>query len=246
MRHQFRATMLALSGLALALAACGGDEPTGPGVAPASGPTPAATSNAWIPRADMLTIRTNLAVATVPNAAGQSVVYTIGGTNPQGVPLKTVAAYNVATNTWAFRRALPAALAWTNGAAVLNGKIYISGGFSDFDQYHLSHALYLYDPVTNTWTRKHDMPSVQGQYHDPAYVGAQGVSGVINGKLYVVTACFWTDEPWPDYQEGSCFGKGLGPAFFRYNPATDQWSTLPSPFGSALVLSPFAGGVIGR
>ena len=35
-----------------------------------------------------------------------------------------------------------------------------------------------------------------------------------------------------------------GPGFFRYNPVTDQWTILPSPFG-AETRSPYAGGVIG-
>jgi hypothetical protein len=244
MRHQSWPAMLALG--SLVLAACG-DETTAPSEASASPATAAVTSNAWITRADMLTTRTDLAVATVPNAAGQSIVYTIGGRNPNGVPLKTVSAYNVATNTWTFRRALPVALAWTNGAAVINGKIYVSGGFSDYNQYHLSHALYMYDPATNTWTRKHDMPSVHGPYGsgDPRYVGAQGVTGVINRKLYVVSTCYWIEGPIQSYYESTCYGKGVGPAFFRYDPATDRWAVLPSPPWGPSAESPFEGGVLG-
>lgn len=242
MRHQSRAAILALS--SFVLAACG-EETTGPSPAPASGLMAAVTSNSWITRAAMLTTRTDLAVATVPNAAGQSIVYTIGGRNPNGTPLKSLALYNVATNTWSFGRALPVALAWSNGAGVINGKIYISGGFSDYNQYLLSNALYMYDPATNTWTRKHDMPSVEGPFHDFNYVGAQGVTGVINGKLYVVTACYSTNEPWPYLSESGCYGSGVGPAFFRYNPATDRWVTLPSPPWGQGAGSPFQGGVIG-
>ena len=44
-------------------------------------------------------------------------------------PLAKVTAYNVATNTWTDRRPLPVPLAWSNGAGVINGKIYVSGGF---------------------------------------------------------------------------------------------------------------------
>jgi Kelch motif protein/kelch motif-containing protein len=233
----------------LALAACN-DDTTAPSAIP-EGPSAAvqaAAANSWITRADMLTTRSNLAVATVTNAAGQSIVYTIGGTNPNGVPLKTVTAYNVATNTWTFRRALPVALAWTNGAAVINGKIYISGGFSDYLQERLSNALYMYDPVANTWTRKRDMPSVKGRFDDPFYVGARGTTGVINGKLYVVTGCYMSDEPWPDLQESGCYETSVEPAFFRYNPVTDQWAALPSPetaFGGEGVGRPYTGGIIG-
>lgn len=227
---------------ALGLAACG-EEATQPNPPADQVPTAAeavVASNTWIKWADMLTSRTALAVATVTNPAGQSVVYAMGGRNPNGVPIATVAAYNVATNTWTFRRGLPVGLANSNGAGVINGKIYVSGGFTDWASENLSGALYMYDPAANTWTRKHDMPSVQGPYHDPFYVGAQGVTGVINGKLYVVTACYWSDSPWP-YMEGC---RGRGPGFFRYNPVTDQWSSLPYPWDDQ-ARSPFAGGVIG-
>jgi hypothetical protein len=249
MRPQRLTAMLALG--SLAIAACNEDT-TAPSAAPASpsAEIQAAAANSWTIRTDMLTTRTNVAVATVKNAAGQSIVYAIGGRNPNGVPLKTVSAYNVATNTWTFRRALPVALAWTNGAAVINGKIYVSGGFSDYLAEHLSNALYMYDPATNTWTRKHDMPSVSGPYDDPLYVGAQGVTGVINGQLYVITTCYTSDAPWPDMPESSCYenGKLVGPAFFRYNPVSDRWLALSSPssaFADTTMLSPFVGGVTG-
>jgi N-acetylneuraminic acid mutarotase len=236
-----------LSASVLALAACGEEAPTEPTIPTqptASVPELAVASNTWITRADLLVSRSNVTLATVTNASGQSVVYAIGGRNPNRRPLTTVTAYNVATNTWHFRHALPAPLANTNGAGVINGKIYVSGGLLDYTYDTPSHALYMYDPNTDTWTRKHDMPSVQGPYHDPFYVGAQGVTGVISGKLYVVTQCYWEDQPKPYFGESGCYGTGVGPAFFRYDPVTDHWDTLPSPFGS-YVAGPFAGGVIG-
>ena len=64
-----------------------------------------------------------------------------------------------------------------------------------------------------------------------------GVTGVINGKLYVVSGCFLAWEPWGYYE--TC-----NPLFFRYNPATDRWVTLPPPF-SEPTHGPSIGGVIG-
>ena len=65
--------------------------------------------------------------------------------------------------------------------------------------------------------------------------GAEGVTGVIDGKLYVVTLCdnFW--EP----QE--CGGTYI--ALYRYNPLTDRWVTLPAPPDVFSSLN--GGGVIG-
>ncbi len=232
---------LALS--ALGLAACGDDittQPNLPKEPPAAVPELTVTSNTWITRANMNN-RTDLAVATVTNAAGQSIVYAIGGLNPNRVPLAKTTAYNVSTNTWTFRRPQPIPLAQTNGAAVLNGKIYVSGGFSDYSQSELSIRLYMYDPAANAWTRKRDLPILHDAHGGPSSLfGARGVSGVIKGRLYVVTGCFM------QLFEPAVFAQEVcGPGLFRYNPVTDKWTILPSPpFGND-AHSPYAGGVIG-
>ena len=104
------------------LAACGNDTPTES--TPAAQPAPAGPENAlaggWTTLANMPASRTELAAATVTNAAGQSMVYAIGGYNSSRIPLSKVTAYNVATNTWTFRRSLPRPLASSNGAAALS------------------------------------------------------------------------------------------------------------------------------
>ena len=197
-------------------------EPTAAEPAPGAAQL-AIVSNSWIQRADMRS-RTDLAVATVTNAAGQSIVYAIGGLGPEG-RLDRVTAYNVATNTWTVRRSLPVELAWSNGAGVINGKIYVSGGYPSGD--FPSRALYVYNPFTNSWTRKRDMPAL----------GAEGVTTVINGKLYVTTACFFAGVP-GGYE-------GCAPWLFRYNPVTDQWTTLRSPPTVSGTVSPYMGGAIG-
>jgi N-acetylneuraminic acid mutarotase len=162
--------------------------------------------------------RIELAAATVTDAAGRSTLYAIGGRTTAGGVLAKVTAYNVATNTWTFRRLLPEARYRTNGAGVIDGRIYVSGGYGAWGP---ERSLYMYDPAANTWTRKRDMP----------VSGASGVSGVINGRLYVVTVCF-------DYCPATLR------ALFRYNPGTDRWTTLtPPPEG--LFTSFNGGGVIG-
>jgi N-acetylneuraminic acid mutarotase len=238
----------------LALAGCGTDTPTQPSTAsPSSGTTPemAVASDSWIKRAHMPGVRAYLAAATVANAAGQSIVYAIGGSNFQGciqcsgirAPVNTVTGYNVATNTWASRRPLPVPLTYSNGAGVINGKIYITGGYTRIDPLPLStSALYMYDPLTNTWSRKHDMPEVRSKYtNEVGNPGVGGVTGVIGGRLYVVTSCM-THLSYGDV-EGCIFAPSAA-LFFRYNPVTDRWTTLPTPFPGGSQ-SPYAGGVIG-
>jgi N-acetylneuraminic acid mutarotase len=226
--HALLPAALALS--TLWLAACGNDTPTEP--------PEMALAGSWITMANMPASRTDLAAATVTNAAGQSIVYAIGGFNSWQLSLSKVTAYNVATNTWTFRRPLPTGLGYTNGAGVVNGKIYVSGGNISWNS--TSRALYMYDPATNTWTRKRDMPNVPSVYGDNLSAGVGGVTGVINGKLYVVTSCI-VGLPGEGYFEGC--SEHPAPLFFRYNPVTDRWATLAPPLPAAQ--SPYAGGVIG-
>ena len=67
----------------------------------------------------------------------------------------------------------------------------------------------MFDPATNRWTRKRDMPEET----------SGGMSAVSNNKLYVVTDC----------QGEGCNPSNDIPRFYRYDPATDTWATLPTP-----------------
>jgi N-acetylneuraminic acid mutarotase len=234
MRHPFRLTGLALG--SLVLAACG-EKTTEPNQAADQLTTTelAVAGNTWLTRANMPADRTRLAAATITNAAGQSIVYAIGGLTPTGKPSDKVTAYNVATNTWTFRRPLPEPLAETNGAGVIDGKIYVSGGYSDPD--FPTSALYMYNPATNAWTEKTGIPTVIVNGEKQYGLGL-GVTGVIGGRLYVLSGCFMAWPPWGYYEE-------CNPLFFRYNPVTDRWTTLPPPFAGEDAGSPYAGGVIG-
>jgi N-acetylneuraminic acid mutarotase len=193
------------------------DSPTQPEqpVEPAELPSVAvaAASNTWRTRANMPSDRYGPAVAVVTNAQGQTVLYAIGGTTITGkrVPVGKVQAYNAATNTWTTRASLPEALYNTDGAGVINGKIYLSGG-ERYDRSIVA-SLFVYDPGTNQWTRKKDMPGRS----------FGGVTGVYQNKLYVVTLC--DNDP-------ECAGGGGRVGMFRYDPAADAWrflSFVPHP-----------------
>ena len=195
----------------LTLAACGDDTPTQPTTADQlpNSTQLAVASNTWLTRRDMPLDLVSQAAAVVPNANGQSILYAIAGSKADAfpsVPVGEVRSYNVATNTWDYsRRDMPAARYRMNGAGVINGKIYVSGGFGSNRAKPPSPNLFVYDPAKNTWTQKRDMP--EG--------GGDGVTGVIEDKLYVVT-----------------FSPGLADGvanFFRYDPTKDSWTKLPSP-----------------
>jgi N-acetylneuraminic acid mutarotase len=187
---------LALALASTLLASCGpNDSPTGPG-----GPSRAvaAAANTWSARAPLPTSRVSLAAAVINNG-GQPILYAIGGDDGDGVTLDRVDAYDFAANSWTGRAPLPARLEETNGAVVIGGKIYLSGG-RDLDNSSPGsddgaprRTLYVYSPAANSWTRKADMP-------EPSIAG---VSGAINGQLYVLI---------PESAH-----------FYSYDPATDTW-----------------------
>ena len=189
-------------------------------------PTPyrvAALSGSWVTRAEMPRWRQQHATVTLTNAAGQSVLYVIGGRTIRGaLHPATNQAYNVATNRWTTAARQPRSYYQGNGAGVIKGKIYISGGFHpSTDVAFASSALYMYDPDGDTWVEKHSMPSG----------GMRGVTGVIGDRLYVLTGCPLASD---------CNGDPPL-AFFRYDPSTDQWASLPAPpsyhrFGMAGVI----------
>jgi N-acetylneuraminic acid mutarotase len=198
---------------ALLLAALGCRDEHGSPTEPAATPSPAGVrSDAWITRAEMPRWRRHHVTATITNEARQSVMYVIGGVTIGGGLLPaTNQAYNVATNRWRTAAPQPRSYWQGNGAGAIKGKIYISGGFHPSNEGpSASAALYMYDPVADTWTYKRSMPSR----------GMLGVTGVIGDRLYVLTGC--------PLGPVACDGDPVA-AFYRYDPTTDSWATLPPP-----------------
>ena len=190
---------VALTVAAFAVSACALDQtPTQPASDATAAAAPAlAVANSWTTRAPMRTGRHAFGAAVLGNTSGNPVFYAIGGYTPEGggQVVATVEAYNFATNTWRARAPLPIGVAHPNGVGVIGGKLYISGGVREGgdDSAFPVRYLFVYDPGRNTWSRKADMPRAIGQ----------GVTGVINGKLYVLG----------------------GRQLYRYDPATNRWQT---------------------
>ncbi len=182
--------------------------PTQPSAAdqPASGPDFALASNSWTARPRIPTGRQELDAAVVNNSAGQPVLYVIGGMNRVDEPVSRVEAYNYSTNRWTTNAASGSSVA-TNGVGVIGGKLYISGGAADHGQGPESHAaLVVYDPVRDAFSPKARLPQTS----------SNGVSGVIGGRLYVLTGL--CDDCSPKITR----------KLYRYDPGTNAWTPLRS------------------
>jgi N-acetylneuraminic acid mutarotase len=192
----------------LALTACGESTAPNPQKAPASDPqvtalsVSAAAANTWTTkRITLFPPRFDMVAATVNNF-----IYLIGGDagHEPDRELGTHDAYDVVKNVWIRRKTLPSGRSELNGASVIGGKIYVTGGLTsapDASGFLISKALLVYNPQTNTWGRRADMPRRS----------ANGAQGVINGLLYVYVPSGGNGE------------------FFRYNPTTNSWTRRTPP-----------------
>jgi hypothetical protein len=192
---------------ALTLASCGGDT-TQPN--PAEGavlhtPEAAVSSGTWTRIRQMWPPRASMAAGTLNN-----IIYVAGGDIWTVGITARVDAYHVATNTWAQVKSLPTRLIWPYGVSALNGRLYVAGGYTadeDGSPGNPSRDLFEYTPATNSWVRKRPLPA--SVFSSPGCEG--GAQGVIGGRLYIYVPC------------------EFGGRFFRYNPVTDRFASLPVP-----------------
>jgi len=95
------------------------------------------------------------------------------------------------------------------GTAVIDGRIYVVGGQTGQDQASTSRSeLDVYDPATDTWTRKASLPIPL----------SHTVATPLDGRLVVMAGQ-------TAYNQSSA-------SVFLYDPATDRWATaspLPAP-----------------
>lgn len=173
---------------------------------PASGPDFALVSDRWTARLPIPTGRQDLDAAVVNNSAGQPVLYVIGGLDRVDELVSRVEAYNYSTNRWTTKTASGSSVA-TNGVGVIGGKLYISGGAADHGEGPESHAgVVAYDPVRDVFSSKASLP----------HTSSNGVSGVVSGRLYVLTGL--CDDCTPRITRN----------LYRYNPSTNAWKALTS------------------
>jgi len=209
----------------LALTACAEDRtPTQPesGAEPAAAASLAAAfvPNTWTLKAapPNYSFVDGLSAGVVPDASGQSIVYVLGGRDDDGGCGASILTYKIGTNTWSSKGYEPRVYVFnSNGVGKIGNTLYISGGESYCGGYwHIDGHFSAYDPATNTLTAKPNPPKLT----------ADGVTGVIDGKLYVLPGkCSGEVYPYPFYCEYEPYRR-----LFRYNPATNYWATKrPAP-----------------
>jgi N-acetylneuraminic acid mutarotase len=103
--------------------------------------------------------------------------------------------YDPKTNAWTARRQAPH-FHRRGAAAVLDGKLYVAGGFKDF--YQAVADLDVYDPATNTWRTLAPLP-VAGVAQGAALQGQFYVVVGLRTYAYNRTTNRWTAKARPDF-----------------------------------------------
>jgi N-acetylneuraminic acid mutarotase len=155
-------------------------------------------TDTWTTKSEMPTARQGLSTSVVNGK-----IYAIGGGAASSASyasietFSTVEEYDPATDTWTAKSEMPTARL-CHHASVVNGRIYIIGG-ADASTPKVGHVwtVEVYDPVTDTWTQKGDMPRSR----------ASGFSSVVDGKIYIIG------------------GYGGPQRVEEYDPSTDTWVT---------------------
>lgn len=117
------------------------------------------TNRARLPDSDIIP-RGGLAAGVVNNAAGQPILYALGGFFEDHTH-SAILAYDYSRNAWT-TKASSLELSYSNGVGRIGGKLYISGGYlggrEGFCCDATKRTLYAYDPVADRLIRKADMP----------------------------------------------------------------------------------------
>jgi N-acetylneuraminic acid mutarotase len=149
-------------------------------------------------------------------------VFVIGGTQydsltQERISISTVEEYDPETKTWVKKTDMPTPR-YALSSCVINGKIYVIGGmistFQMVTPVFATKAVEVYDPQTDTWTKKADMPAPR----------ADAALAVLNGKIYIFGGT--------ETDDGSATS-----TIFVYDPDLDQWTTSSSMPFKRLALS---------
>jgi hypothetical protein len=156
-------------------------------------------ADTWTPRTSMPTPRSGFGVAVY-----QDKIYCIGGYTSDG-ETDVNEVYDSSTDTWETRTSMPTSRTQVVANEV-DGKIYVMAGYTfphpSFPT--LCNKTEVYDPATDSWTEKTQMPNYQG------IAMSDDVSAVVDNKIYVF----------------GCSQRESNTLFTQiYDPEADTWSS---------------------
>jgi N-acetylneuraminic acid mutarotase len=135
--------------------------------------------------------------------------------------VQQVTAAEMEAGTWTRKADMPTARYWS-GSAVVDGKIYVFGGMvigGEPVPKGITAVVEEYDPATDTWTRRADMPTAR-----------HGVrAAAVDGIIYAIGG--WKGDA------VTCWGNMLS-TVEAYDPATDTWDTkagMPTRRGASAI-----------
>ena len=166
-------------------------------------------TNTWHTVANMPTPRVAVQTAVFSNE-----IYVFGGYDRKGFRgtrrnKKIVEMYDTQTDTWVEKRDMTSfRLHFTT--AVIDGKIYLIGGKVEgrFNPTSIN-LIEVYDPLTNTWEKRADMPTAR----------ALTDAVVVDDQVYVLGG----QKTWMALNIPGLFVRSIE----EYNPETDKWRQLP-------------------
>jgi N-acetylneuraminic acid mutarotase len=125
-------------------------------------------------------------------------IYAIGGWNGINGALASVEEYNPATDTWTKKSDMPTAISYLSCGAV-NGMVYVIGGNKNGNANGTTglSTVEMYNPTTDTWTKKADIPTSRQEFCASAvdgYIYAIGGAKLFLGWAFPVTTVISTVE----------------------------------------------------
>jgi N-acetylneuraminic acid mutarotase len=154
-------------------------------------------TDAWTRKADMPTSRHGQSASMVNGK-----IYVIGGRGQGQAFLSAVEVYDPTTNTWIRKADMPTKRSYLC-TCVVDGKIYAIGGRAAEDPPDPGpSALEVYDPVTDTWIKKPDMPIRR----------AMAAACVVDDRIYVIGGVIESSHETPLKTVN------------EYVPVTDTWT----------------------
>ena len=175
-------------------------------------------TDTWTTKIPMPTERMLLATGVVNGN-----IYAIGGIVTAYNPaLSTVEEYNPVTDTWKRKKDMSTTRLGL-GTSVVDGKIYAIGGMTSGSAFWsgVHRTVEMYDPLTDTWSTKADMPTARVWFS----------TSVVEGKIYAIGGALVTREPLSTVEV--------------YDPTTDTWTTkTPMPTARAAHAAAVVDGII--